>query len=199
MSIPFGTTSNARRRAELPSALRECPAHGHDAVCVSESPADTTSRGRSFGEDVDVRAMELDDRGHAQELCEHDRRIAVGISPGAEYDVEAATVREGPRRQRCGVERPRTAVPIRGRYATRGWRTLNPSMRSLAGTLKSRPARLQRWKLRALGNQGIVAKTSTSDVLASATNCCRLNGEEFGSTRLGRFGSRSKRASSLSK
>src|SRR3954447_5671592 len=61
---------------------------------------------------------------------------------------------------------------------------VKPLTCSVAGTAASRPAALQRLKAPAPGNHGITPRTSTSHSLASAVNCCWLNGDHSGSTGL---------------
>src|SRR5688572_17132582 len=69
----------------------------------------------------------------------------------------------------------------------RGCRTHRPSIDSLFGTSLSRAAADQRRNADAPGNQGIVARTSTSQKPASSANWRRLNGEESGSKPFGKI------------
>src|SRR5690606_3594483 len=68
-----------------------------------------------------------------------------------------------------------------------GWRTVIPSSLQTGGTRVSRPALCLGPKSRAPGNQGTGAMTSTSQRAARAANCCRLKGDESGSSMLGKI------------
>src|SRR5260221_9345945 len=77
--------------------------------------------------------------------------------------------------------------PTLGKKTNLGGRRRRPSIISLGGTPSRRPAEDHREKTPAPGNQGIVARISTSQRCARAPNCCRLNGDERGSEQLGKI------------